>query len=131
MEGNAKLSSTHTSKIKANSTIYLSDTSQQIQKKIFRYAFSGGGTTLKEHRLHGGNCDVDMAYQWLRYFEEDDEVLIDIKNRYSIGELLSGEIKKILVDKVISFIDRVKIARSQITEDVVADFYNSKPLALF
>jgi tryptophanyl-tRNA synthetase len=56
-----------------NSSIYLSDTAQQIKNKIKRYAFSGGQETMEEHRRLGGNPDVDVAYQYLGFFLEDDE----------------------------------------------------------
>ena len=39
-----------------------------------RYAFSGGRETLEEHREKGGNADVDVAYQYLTFFMEDDQV---------------------------------------------------------
>ena len=39
-----------------------------------RYAFSGGRETLEEHRELGGDPDVDVAYQYLQFFMEDDEV---------------------------------------------------------
>jgi tryptophanyl-tRNA synthetase len=56
-----------------NSSIYLSDTPQQIKNKIKRYAFSGGQETMEEHRRLGGNPDVDVAYQYLGFLLEDDE----------------------------------------------------------
>lgn len=33
-----------------------------------RYAFSGGQETLELHRELGGNPDVDVAYQYLKFF---------------------------------------------------------------
>lgn len=39
-----------------------------------RFAFSGGQETLEEHREKGGDADVDVAYQFLMFFLEDDEV---------------------------------------------------------
>lgn len=47
--------------------------------QINKYAFSGGRDTAEEHRLHGGNCDVDISYQYLRYFLEDDDKLEQIR----------------------------------------------------
>ncbi|VDN17824.1 unnamed protein product [Gongylonema pulchrum] len=42
---------------------------------INKYAFSGGRDTIEEHRKYGGNCEVDVSYQFLRYFMEDDDEL--------------------------------------------------------
>ena len=35
------------------SAIFTSDTPKQIKDKVNRYAFSGGGTTIEEHRAKG------------------------------------------------------------------------------
>ena len=56
-----------------NSSIYMSDTPGQIKNKINRHGFSGGQETEEEHRRLGGNPDVDVAYQYLGFFLEDDE----------------------------------------------------------
>lgn len=61
-----------------SSAIFLKDTPNQIKNKINKYAFSGGQETVEEHRRLGGNPDVDVAYQWLHFFLEDDEVFLDI-----------------------------------------------------
>lgn len=81
--------------------ILLSDNESQVKKKVNKYAFSGGGQTIEEHRKNGGNCDIDTSYQWLYAFlEEDDKKIEEIKKKYSSGEMLSGEIKKILIEKI-------------------------------
>ncbi|PKM92328.1 MAG: tryptophan--tRNA ligase, partial [Euryarchaeota archaeon HGW-Euryarchaeota-1] len=69
-------------------------------KKIMKYAFSGGQATIEEHRKKGGNPDIDVSYQWLVFFEEDDEKLHKIYEDYRSGALLTGELKEILTDKL-------------------------------
>lgn len=44
-----------------------------------KHAFSGGQATVEEHREKGGNCVVDISYQYLRFFLEDDEELKQIE----------------------------------------------------
>ena len=44
-----------------------------------KYAFSGGRDTKEEHRQHGGNTEIDVSYQYLTFFMEDDEKLAQIK----------------------------------------------------
>ena len=61
------------------SSIYLTDTLDQIKQKINKYAFSGGRDTKEEHRKYGGNTEVDVSYQYLTFFLEDDAKLADIK----------------------------------------------------
>ncbi|MCK9581986.1 MAG: hypothetical protein M0Q92_16270, partial [Methanoregula sp.] len=75
------------------------------KNKINKYAFSGGQVTLEKHREKGGNTEVDVPYQWLKiFFEPDDEELMKIKREYERGDLLSGEIKKVIIDKINSFL---------------------------
>jgi len=81
--------------------ILLTDEPNKVKKKVNKYAFSGGRPTLEEHRKYGGNTDIDVAYQWLYYlFEEDDNKIAEIKKQYESGEMLSGEIKAILIEKI-------------------------------
>lgn len=47
--------------------------------QINKYAFSGGGATVEEHKEKGGNCDVDVSFQYLTFFMEDDERLEEIR----------------------------------------------------
>jgi len=62
-----------------NSSIFLTDTEKQIKKKINKYAYSGGRDTVEEHQEKGGDCSVDIAFQYLTYFEENDEELEKIR----------------------------------------------------
>jgi tryptophanyl-tRNA synthetase len=84
--------------------ILMTDTPAQVKKKINKYAFSGGRETVEEHRKFGGNVEVDVACQWLKYFEDDDSKLEEIYSKYGKGELLSGEVKGILIDKINEFL---------------------------
>lgn len=89
----------------SETAIYLSDNEKIVKNKIMKHAFSGGQPTIEEHRKMGGNPDIDIAYQWLSIlFEEDDERLKKIYDDYKSGQLLTGEIKQILIDKINIFL---------------------------
>lgn len=89
----------------SETAIYLSDDPKTVKNKIMKYAFSGGQVTIDEHRLLGGNPDIDVAFQWLSIlFEEDDNRLRHIYDDYKSGKLLTGEIKQILIDKINVFL---------------------------
>ncbi len=47
--------------------------------QINKYAFSGGRDTKEEHEKFGGNTELDVSYQYLTFFLEDDEKLAHIK----------------------------------------------------
>lgn len=61
-----------------SSAIFLSDTAAQIKKKINKYGFSGGAATKELHEQFGGNPDVDVAYQYLTFFLDDDAELAQL-----------------------------------------------------
>lgn len=81
-----------------NSAVFLTDTPEQIKNKINKYAFSGGRLTAEEHRKLGGVPDIDVSYQLLNFFMEDDVELEKIREAYSKGEMMSGELKRIAID---------------------------------
>jgi len=88
-----------------NGTIYTTDSPGVVKKKINKYAFSGGQTSVEEHRKLGGNPDIDVSYQYLRiFFEQDDNKLKSIYDDYKSGKLLSGELKAILIEKINEFL---------------------------
>ncbi|MBS3106072.1 tryptophan--tRNA ligase [Candidatus Woesearchaeota archaeon] len=87
-----------------HTTIYTTDDAATVKKKINKYAFSGGKDTLEEHRKHGGNPEIDVAYQWLTFFEEDDRKLQKLYHDYKSGSLLSGELKAVLIEKLNAFL---------------------------
>jgi len=88
----------------ASGAIYTTDSPKDVENKIKKYAFSGGRDTLEEHRKLGGNPEIDVSYQWLTFFEEDDKKLKKIYDDYKSGKLLSGELKQILIDKLNKFL---------------------------
>jgi len=93
-----------------NSYIALTDSKNEVKNKINKYAFSGGQTTLEEHKKKGGNPDVDVSYQYLRMLlEEDDDKLKQIYNDYKSGKLTTGELKKYTIDKINNFLENMEI----------------------
>uniref|UniRef100_A0A1I8MP81 Tryptophan--tRNA ligase, cytoplasmic n=1 Tax=Musca domestica TaxID=7370 RepID=A0A1I8MP81_MUSDO len=111
-----------------NSAVFLTDTPKQIKNKINKYAFSGGRVTVEEHRKLGGIPDIDVAYQLLKFFLEDDEKLEEIRLAYSKGELLTGEIKKIAIETVTPIVERHQAARKLVTDEVLQKFMEIRPL---
>ena len=85
------------------SYIALTDSIEEVETKIRKYAFSGGKDTLKEHREHGGNPDIDISYQYLALFEDDDKKLKKVYDDYKSGALLSSELKQMTIDKMKKF----------------------------
>lgn len=89
------------------SFIALTDSPEEAEKKIKKYAFSGGQSTIEEHRKKGGNPDVDVSFQYMSMlFEEDDKKLKGMYEDYRSGKMLTGELKQILIEKLVSFLKK-------------------------
>jgi len=121
-------SSTKMSSSDANSAIFVNDSPKTIANKIRTYAFSGGRETLEEHREKGGNCEIDVSYQYLQFFLEDDDKLKFIHDEYSSGRMTTGEIKKILIDTITPIVAAHAKARSFVTDEIVETFMTPRKL---
>ncbi|KAI8130071.1 cytoplasmic, Tryptophan--tRNA ligase [Lucilia cuprina] len=111
-----------------NSAVFLTDTPKQIKNKINKYAFSGGRTTVEEHRALGGNPDIDVAYQLLKFFLEDDAELERVRLAYSKGEMLTGELKKLAIETVTPIVEQHQTARKLVTDEKLQEFMKIRPL---
>lgn len=111
-----------------SSAIFMKDTPKQIKNKVNRYAFSGGKVSEAEHREQGGDTDVDVAYQYLTFFLEDDEELERIKIAYQKGELLTGELKALCIAELEKYVLAFQERRSVIDDSVIDGYMAIRPL---
>jgi len=93
-----------------------------IKTKVNKYAYSGGQETAEKQRELGANLDIDISYIYLKYFLDDDMKLSEIENNYSKGIMLSGEVKKLLIETLDKFITLYQEKRNKITDDEVRYF---------
>ena len=111
----------------ADSSIFLSDTDKQVQKKIGN-AFSGGQDSRELHRQLGGRTEVDIPFQYLRFFLEDDEELERIRVSYEKGEMESGEMKKHCTSVLQEYVRGFRDRRVKVTEKVRDEFLKARAL---
>lgn len=111
------------------SSIYLTDTPKQIKTKINKYAFSGGKDTIEEHREKGGDTEVDISYQYLSFFLDDDEKLARLGSEYRSGKLLSGELKAELINVLTPMVTEHQARRKEVTEEIVTKFMTPRKLS--
>ena len=114
--------STKMSASDTTTSIFMDDTPKQIQKKINKFAFSGGQALMEDHRKYGGNVDVDVAYQYLSFFSYDDEKLEKLAEGYRKGEILSGEMKKECIAVLQEFVGAYQERRSKVDDEIVDKF---------
>ena len=91
-----------------------------------KYAKSGGKATLEEHRRLGADLDIDIPYQWLRFFLEDDNKLKDIEENYKAGRMTTTEVKQILIECISNFLTDFQARRAAVTDEVVAEFMSER-----
>ncbi|KAM0790708.1 tryptophan--tRNA ligase [Microbotryomycetes sp. NB124-2] len=105
-----------------STSIFMTDTPKQIKDKINKYAFSGGQATVEDHRRLGGDPDVDVAYQYMTFFLEDDAELEQIAKDYRSGNLLTGELKQKSIALLQTFVKAFQDRRAKTSDDLVRQF---------
>lgn len=86
-------------------SITLTDDADTVQHKLTKYAYSGGQSTVEQHRSQGGNPAVDVAFLYLKFFfEKDDAQLATLEQRYRDGQLLTGELKQYAAESISQFL---------------------------
>jgi len=110
-----------------DSAVFLTDTKEQIKTKI-NAAFSGGRDTAELQRKYGANLAVDVPYRYLEFFLEDDNKLKEIGDKYSKGEMLTGEVKKVLIELLAGLVKEHQDARAAVTDDIVTAFMTPRKL---
>lgn len=114
-----------------SATILLTDKPNEIKTKINKHAVSGGGQTVEEQREHGANLELDIPYHWLKFLLEDDDKYKEIGEKYSKGEMLTGEVKAILIKEVQDFLKWFQDSRAKVTDEDVRRFKEVRPMMAY
>ncbi|GAX12835.1 tryptophanyl-tRNA synthetase [Fistulifera solaris] len=114
-----------------NSAIFLTDTAEEIQYKIKHHALSGGQEKAADQRKLGANLEVDVAYQWLRFFLEDDDELKRIGEEYSSGQgeyWCTSKVKERLASVLQELVAEHQKRRAEVTDDEVRKWMSERKL---
>lgn len=96
-------------------SILLSDDRETVREKILTHAYSGGQTSIREHREQGGDPEVDVSYLLLYYFFEDDGSEVErLAREYREGSLLTGELKELAAEKIADFLEAHQERREEL-----------------
>ena len=107
---------------KPKTTLFLNDDIVTAEKKI-KKSFSGGQATIEEHRRIGGDPDIDVAYQYMMYFfEEDDKFLEEINQGYRAGKILAGEMKQMCIERATEWLSNLAEKRDE-TAHLIEKFF--------
>jgi len=114
--------------------VFLTDTSARIKKAIGG-AFTGGGDTLEEQLEFGSNLEIDVPFQWLRYFLDDDVELAQIAEAYgppkensNVPRMTSGQVKARLIEIITSLVSNHQSSRALVTPEVLMRFMSRRRL---
>lgn len=79
---------------KPKSAIFLTDTVEDVKKKVAD-AITGGGHTVEEQKKEGGNPDECIIYSlYVYHLMPDDEELLELRKACESGKLICGDCKK-------------------------------------
>jgi len=115
---------------KPESAVYTTDDPKTARKKILS-AFTGGRVSIEEQKKMGGVPGVCAVFQYYYYlFEEDREKLNQREQKCVRGEVMCGECKQELADRVVRFLEKHQENREK-AKDKVQDFIVSDYSALY
>jgi len=85
-------------------SIFTTDPPEAVRRKIWN-AFTGGRPTVAEQRRLGGDPTVCSVFQYFYFlFEDDDDRLAERERMCRAGEILCGECKTELTERVLTFL---------------------------
>lgn len=111
---------------KPESTIYTVDEPKVARKKILS-AFTGGRVSIQEQKEKGGVPSVCAIFQYYYYlFEPDRSKLNEREQKCLRGEIMCGECKQDMADRVVKFLEqhqeKREKARDKVHDFVVSDY---------
>lgn len=84
--------------------IFMTDPPEVAERKIWN-AFTGGKPTAREQRIDGGDPTICTIFQYFSLlFEEDDKELSELSSKCKSGEILCGDCKGKLSERVKRFL---------------------------
>ena len=84
-------------------SVFTVDTPEVAEKKI-KAAFTGGRTTVEEQRRLGANPDICSVFAYDYFLFMDQKEIEDLRYNCLAGNVMCGECKQILTERVKKFL---------------------------
>jgi tryptophanyl-tRNA synthetase len=93
--------------------IFTVDPPDVVKRKVWN-AFTGGKPTVAEQRKMGGDPSICTVFQYFLFmFEEEDEKLNEREGKCKAGEILCGECKTELANRINNFLENHRRKRDK------------------
>lgn len=103
-------------------SIFTTDSPDVAKRKIWN-AFTGGKGTRAEQRKLGATPEICSVYQYFFFlFEEDDKKLAEREEKCRKGEIICGDCKTDLTDRIIMFLNQHQKKREK-AKDIIDKFH--------
>lgn len=101
--------------------VFTTDPPEIAARKVMN-AFTGGRPTVREQKEKGGKPDVCSVYQYYYFmFEQDDKKLQKIREDCRSGQLICGDCKRMLAERVKRFLEEHQRKREK-AKDMLQSF---------
>jgi tryptophanyl-tRNA synthetase len=102
--------------------IFTVDPPDVVKRKVWN-AFTGGKPTVAEQRKMGGDPSICTVFQYFLFmFEEEDEKLNEREGKCKAGEILCGECKTELANRINNFLENHRRKRDK-ARNIIEKFH--------
>jgi tryptophanyl-tRNA synthetase len=114
----------------ADNALFLNDSPKTVERKV-RNAFTGGRATVEEQRRIGAVPEICSVWAlWRTRFAESDAKFEEITRQCRSGELLCGDCKSQLLERVHRFYREHEAAREKVKDWAESTIVTQAPKAL-
>lgn len=78
--------------------------------------------------MYGADLEVDIPYNWMTFFMEDDARLEEVAQLYSSGKLMSGDVKGELITILQKLVADHQEKKKLITDEEVLEWMAVRPI---
>ncbi|MGO9644535.1 MAG: tryptophan--tRNA ligase [Candidatus Bathyarchaeia archaeon] len=106
-------------------SIFTVDPPEKAAKKVMN-AFTGGRATIEEQKRLGANPDICSVFSYDYFLFMDDPEIEDLRFKCLAGDIMCGDCKHVLADKVKTFLKDHQEKREKAKDRVQEFLFNPK-----